>query len=31
VQFSHTLLRINDPLRVELRAELIEEGVFPPG
>jgi len=25
-----TLLRINDPLRVELREELIEEGVFPP-
>src|SRR4051812_19992387 len=24
------LLNINDPLRVELREELIEEGVFPP-
>lgn len=24
------VLQINDPFRVELRAELIEEGVFPP-
>lgn len=25
------LLRINDPFRVELRAELIREGLLPPG
>jgi 5-methylcytosine-specific restriction endonuclease McrA len=25
-----SLLKINDPFRVELREELIEEGVFPP-
>lgn len=25
------VLNINDPFRVELREELIEEGVFPPG
>lgn len=25
------LLRINDPFRVELRSELIKEGIFPPG
>ena len=25
------VLNINDPLRVELREELIEEGLFPPG
>ena len=24
------LLKINDPFRVELRQELIEEGLFPP-
>ena len=26
-----SVLKINDPIRVELRAELIEEGRFPPG
>jgi hypothetical protein len=25
------LLKINDPFRVELREELMEEGIFPPG